>query len=70
MMYLNPNDYNVHFKPWNSSFSFVFHDSRIFKVSPHTIKDRNWPDTRNPNEKNERVDFQLVLKRSKLISMT
>ena len=47
-MYLIYNYYKAHFKPWISSFSFVFHESRIFKVSPHMIEDRNWPDTRNP----------------------
>jgi len=69
-MYLMYDYYEVTFKPQNSFFSFAFHDSIILKVSPHMIEDKNWPDTRNPNEKNERVDFQLVLKRSKLISMS
>ena len=66
---MNNNNYNVHFKLWNSFFSFAFYDSITFKVSPHMIEDRNWPDTRNPNKSFERVDFQLVNKRSKLITM-
>ena len=69
MKYLNNNNYFVHFKPWNSFFSFAFYDSIIFKVSPQMIEDRYWPDTRNPNKSFERVDFQLVNTLSKLITM-